>query len=251
METLILNRLAKFLLEIVYATLCFIPIILLANFIGIGNSWWVILIFTGVSLFIGSFLYTQFHGTQVMELKHLGSNRVDHTFQVIIRAGKQTGYFNVIGRYMRTEPFSDLVLQTKLFTALNKFPGSKWIRDFAQDTTAKTLNVHVDDLESIIRTTIVEIEKIDIPTFQQPELDQKTKAEIEKQIDGMSHDEIGMRLWEEEQKLLAEARKKGLEKELIAYWESVGRPRMTEPPTKTLTIEEKARLYGKQKKKKK
>ena len=60
----------------------------------------------------------------------------------------------------------------------------------------------------------------------------KRRKELEKRVEGMTRYEKGMKLWEEEQNLLAKARKDGLEQQLIAYWESIGRPRMKERPTK-------------------
>jgi len=55
---------------------------------------------------------------------------------------------------------------------------------------------------------------------------------LEKGLEGLSKYEIGMKLWRQEQELLAKAREDGVEDQLVAYWESIGRPIMKKPPTK-------------------
>lgn len=238
----------KFLLTIVYACICFIPLILLKNAFEISDAWWVDVLIIGFGLFTGSFLYTQFHGIQVMELKHLGSVNGTNKFQVTLKVSGY-GLLNIVGQYTRISSYSDLQLQGKLFKTLNSFPGSKWIKEFAEDRKEKVLGISVDDPEMPhpLNFTRIELEKYDSENIvnENPK-GLKSRKDLEKELEGLSNYEIGMKLWKEEQDLLEKARKEGVEDQLIAYWEAQGRPRMEKPPSKNLTIEEKARLYDKQ-----
>lgn len=242
----------KFLLTIIYAGICLIPLILLRNAFEIIDAWWVDIVIMGIGLFTGSFIYAQFHGTQVMELRHLGTVNGTCKFQVSLKVSGY-GLLNIVGQYTRVDSFSDLQLQGKLFKTLNSFPGSKWIKEFAQDRQEKVLNVSVDDPEMPhpLNSTQIELQKYNSETTTNEDPNGlRNRKEIEKELEGLSNYEIGMRLWKEEQDLLGRAREEGLEDQLIAHWESIGRPRMKEPPSKTLTIEEKARLYDKENQKK-
>jgi hypothetical protein len=137
----------KIVLTIVYGLLCFIPLTLLKNYFGITSSWWVETILTAFSLFVGSFAYTQIHGTQVMELRHLGSVSGTNRFQVTLKVSGY-GILNIVGEYTRVDPYSDSKLQANLFKALNSFPGSKWIMEFVADKNEKILMVTIDDPET-------------------------------------------------------------------------------------------------------
>lgn len=218
----------KFLLTIVYTTLCYIPLLFLKNSFDLGNSWWLDLLLIGFSYFIGSFIYAQFNGTQVMELKHLGSVNGTNKFQVTLKVSGY-GLLNIVGQYTRINSYSDLQLQAKLFKTLNSFPGSKWIKEFAQDRQESVLNISVDDPEMPhpLNFTQIELEKYDSKNNGQ-----RSRKEVENELAGLSKYEIGMKLWNEEQELLEKARKDGVEDQLIAYWEAQGRPRMKKPPTK-------------------
>jgi hypothetical protein len=224
----------KFLLTIVYATLCYIPLLFLKNAFDLGNSWWLDLLLIGFSYFTGSFIYTQFHGTQVMELKHLGSVNGTNKFQVTLKVSGY-GILNIVGQYTRINSYSDQQLQGKLFKTLNSFPGNKWIREFAQDRNEKDLNISVDDpeMQHPLNFTQIELEKYDSENIGNRNHDGlRGRKEVENELERLSKYEIGMKLWNEEQELLEKARKDGVEDQLIAYWEAQGRPRMKKPPTK-------------------
>ena len=95
-----------------------------------------------------------------MELRHLADTKVNK-FQVSFRISGQ-GILNVIGKYERVNPYTDLELQRKLFRTLNAFPGSKWIREFVLDKTSTNISITVDDQElpHPINFTRIQIEKI-------------------------------------------------------------------------------------------
>lgn len=57
------------------------------------------------------------------------------------------GHLNIVGDYQRVNSYSDLVLQGKIFKALNSFPGNKWIKDFADDKNEKTITIDITDHE--------------------------------------------------------------------------------------------------------
>lgn len=224
----------KFLLTIIYGSACFIPLILLKNTFEIGDSWWIDWVIIGVGLFIGSFIFTQFHGTQVMELKHLGSVDGISKFQVTLRVSGH-GLLNIVGQYTRLNTYSDRQLQGKIFKTLNTFPGNKWIKDFARNRNQKALSISVDDPDTPhpLNFTQLELEKYDpvdsTSTSENSKIDRK---DIEKSLEGLTNFEIALKLWEQEQDLLEKARKEGIEDQLIAYWEAQGRPRMKNKPTK-------------------
>ena len=224
----------KFLLTIVYATISSILLLLLKNFFGIGNSWWIDGIIIIVSLFIGISMFAQFHGTQVYQLKHLGSIGGTNKFQVTLKVSGH-GIINIVGEYTRLDSYADLELQSKIFKVLNSSPGNKQISEFSSNTEENALLILVEDpdMPHPINLTQIRLEKYESDgTIRANPRGVPTRAEIEKGMEGMSRYEIGMKLWEQEQELLEKARKDGVEDELIAYWESQGRPRMKKPPTK-------------------
>ena len=133
----------RFLLTIVYGLVCFIPLMLLTIYFG-TNSWWMDIVIVTFSLFIGSFLNTQFHGIHVMKAKHLGSAIGTNKFQVTLKIGGH-GFINIVGTYTRIRPYEDLSLQTELYNAFNTFPASKLIKDFASDEAKKGLTFTIDD----------------------------------------------------------------------------------------------------------
>lgn len=214
----------KFILVVVYAIIISIPLMLLKTFLGFDDSWWIHLIIINLGLFLGSFFFTQFHGNQVMELKHLGSLEETHRFQVTIKVSG-FGYLNIVGHYLRVNSYSDLVLQGKIFKTLNSFPSNKWIKDFAHDKNEKNITINVPDYDRPhpLNFTMVKLEKYENET-------EKSLKDLEKEIKGMSKYEVEMKLWQQEQELLDKAKKDGLEDQLIAYWESIGKPKMKEPP---------------------
>ena len=133
----------KFLLTIVYGLVCFVPVMILIIYFEI-ESWWLDIVIITFSLFIGSFLNTQFHGIQVMKAKHLESPIGTNKFQVTLKIGGH-GFLNIVGKYTRVRPYGDLSLQTELYKAFNTFPANKLIKDFASDQTKKVLTFTIDD----------------------------------------------------------------------------------------------------------
>ena len=178
----------KFLLTIVYATLCYLPLLFLKQALDIGDSWWIDLLLIGFSYFTGSFIFTQFHGNQVTGLFHLGSHRDTHKFQVTIRVSG-LGLLNLVGHYLRIEQYSDLVLQGKIFKTVNSFPGNKWIKDFANNRNEKVINISIADydLPHPLNFTQITLEKCEEESTGNSLSGLKTRAELEKEFDGLSN----------------------------------------------------------------
>lgn len=150
------SNIVKFL----YSLLILLILIIILNLLKVEASWWINVILVILGWFLGSFIYTQFHGTQVGDLKHLQSLGGEHQFQVIVKIGG-LGYFSMYGKYLRAEQYSDLALQSKLFTALNRLPGNKWIKEFIAKETETPLNVFVDDYDSPFKSTSIILERGD------------------------------------------------------------------------------------------
>ncbi len=223
----------KFLLTLVYGTLIYVPLLFLKEKLDIEDNWWINLALIVFCYFNGSFIYNYFHGIQVMELKHLGSNHGTHRFQVLIKISA-LNFLKIVGEYVRVEPYSNLVLQHKINKTLNGFPGYNWIKDFASDRNEKVLNISVtdNDLPHPLNFTQITLEKFEESQIQPKQSGLKTRAELEKEFDGLSRYEVAIKTWNQEQELLRKAREEGVEDQLIAYWEAQGRPKMKKKPTK-------------------
>lgn len=150
----------------IYGQVCFIPLSLLMLYLKVDSVWLEIIIIA-FSLFVGSFLYTQWHGVQVMGLKHIGSVMGTSLFQVTM---KVTGYeyVNIVGEYLRISQYTDLALQSKLFKTLNTFPGNKWIKDFTTDENERELSIFINDHETPhpLNFTQVKLRKLNSKDFQ-------------------------------------------------------------------------------------
>jgi hypothetical protein len=84
-----------------------------------------------VSLFIGSFIYTQRHGIQVSELRHLGFDDGNAMFHATLYVNGKVS--NVVGGYSRHSQYDDLELQAKLFKILNTSPTKERITQFSKE----------------------------------------------------------------------------------------------------------------------
>lgn len=141
----------------IYSSIILIIIFLLLDYFKINTSWFVDIIFISISWFLGSFIYTQRHGIQVIKLRHLPSTNVDHSFEVVVKISGLGNYI-LNGKYVRAGVYSDLVLQSKFFKAVNKFPGNKWTRQFVIEKFKSEYFVSFSDQDSAFQETVITID---------------------------------------------------------------------------------------------
>lgn len=222
----------KLFLIIIYATLCSIPLFLIKGYFEITDRWWLDLLIYIFSFFNGSFLYTQFHGNKIIKLWHVESEDGNgtHNFKANLKESS-LGALAVTGNYIRLDPFTDKELTRKLFNKINAPVESNSFKKFALDSQSESMSIGVDDYESPFKITLINIIKSDFKRLL-------TEEEIEQEFKGLSKYEGAMKVWKLEQDLLEDARSRGVEDELIAYWESTGKPRMKEPPKKEDYVED-------------
>ncbi len=135
----------KFILILIYATLCSIPLLILQSYFDLNGKWWLSTLIYIFSFFNGSFLYSYFHT-------------------------------NTLDKINTSES--------------NKFESLKAIRFPTRE----------------------EVQKLNSGHFTQFEKEMKE--------------------WEIEQGLLEQARNKGIEKDLLDYWKSIGLEPKKSPPNK-------------------